>query len=203
MLNICLQIKLILQVMNIRCILWISIFGLMACGTRSGSPLPETGFVELTGNTVHLNEGPPSIKAFMFLTYDCPLSVSYTGTMNRLTSAKEFDSVDFYYVFPGLTFPDDSVFAFAERYRLGTRVIFDPGYQLTRALHATVTPQIIITDSGGQIAYSGAVDDWAFAPGKKRQNINHHYAHDALEKLLKGQEPNPAATEPIGCFIEL
>lgn len=190
--------------MSMRCVFWSLIICLSACGISHQSSLPETDFIGLNGEKISLNDQESqAFKVFMFLTYDCPLSISYSGPMNQLVSEAADEPVDFYYVFPGLAFPDDSVSAFAAKYRLNAKIIFDPELKLTKSLEATVTPQVIILDSCHTISYSGAFDDWAFEPGRKRQVINRHYVIDALARLLEGNKPDPAVTEPVGCFIEL
>jgi hypothetical protein len=181
----------------------IAVICLTACRESGKSPLPDTWFKDLNGNKIYLGTDSHSgIRVFMFLTYDCPLSASYTGPMNRMVADSLNQQVSFYYVFPGLAYPDDSVTSFAKKYRLNADVVFDPDYSLSRSLEATVTPQVIILDSGENVVYSGAFDDWAFEPGRKRQVVEKHYAADALYQIKRGDKPDPAFTEPIGCFIE-
>lgn len=189
--------------MDTRWIFLIIALLISSCGTRSSSSLPDTDFFDLSGEKINLSdENSNAIRVFMFLTYDCPLSVNYTGPMNQLVSESSGKGVLSYFVFPGLAFPDDSVRSFVDRYRLEAPVVFDPEYKLSEELNATVTPQVIILDSNNNKVYSGAFDDWAFEPGRKRQVVSSHYVRDAVARLMKGEKPDPAVTEPVGCFIE-
>lgn len=186
-----------------RCIFLILVISLSACGTGNRSVFPEDDLFDLSGERVDLNnQSGDFIRVFMFLTYDCPLSVSYTGPMNKLVAETSGKGVQSYFVFPGLNYQDDSVSSFISKYRIEAPVIFDPEYKLTKYLEATVTPQVIIMDSQNKVAYTGAFDDWAFEPGRKRQVVNNHYVKDAVAQLMAGVKPDPSETEPVGCYIE-
>jgi hypothetical protein len=73
---------------------------------------------------------------------------------------------------------------------------------ISRSAKATVTPEAVVCDADGNVLYRGAIDDWAYAEGKKRPAPLNHYLSDALSAITSGKTPSPASTKPIGCFIE-
>ncbi len=56
------------------------------------------------------------------------------------------------------------------------------------------TPHIFIFDEQRKLRYVGAIDD-----SERIQHVKKHYAREALDALLAGQEPPVAKTKAIGC----
>ena len=144
-----------------------------------------------------------TIKVFMFMSPECPLCINYTQPYTNLVQNTTDDMVRFFIVYPGKDYPEDEILSFQSEYQLEGTAIMDLEYNLTNLLKATVTPQVIILNGAGEKVYTGAFDNWAYEPGRKRQVITEHYVADALNNLSLHKYPNPKKTEPIGCFIEL
>lgn len=79
--------------------------------------------------------------------------------------------------------------------------LFDDGQEIYPEYGATRTPHIFILNKEGDkniVSYIGAIDDnFEDASAVKKK-----YAEDAIEALLKGEEPNPSKTKAIGCTIK-
>jgi hypothetical protein len=69
------------------------------------------------------------------------------------------------------------------------------------AYNAISTPSIVIIDSGGNIAYYGAIDDRA-TTNQKDVPIARNYVQQAFNNLLLGMPANPSATMPYGCPVK-
>ena len=62
---------------------------------------------------------------------------------------------------------------------------------------ATRTPHVFVLDSTRHVRYIGTVDDNAESVG----NVKKRYVENAINALLRGDDPEPATTKAIGCMI--
>ena len=90
-----------------------------------------------------------------------------------------------------------------KEYNLEVNTLLDYNYKLTRLTGAEITPQVSVIANYGEIVYSGAIDDRAYAPGKKRQVGSGRFLDSALNAILNNQDPPVKKTEALGCLIEL
>lgn len=79
--------------------------------------------------------------------------------------------------------------------------VIDSKGSIGMAYNAITTPSIVIIDSGGNIAYYGAIDDKA-TTNQKDVPIARNYVQRALNNLLLGMPANPSATMPYGCPVK-
>lgn len=63
---------------------------------------------------------------------------------------------------------------------------------------ATRTPHVFILDSARVVRYIGAIDDNA----ESQRDIKRHWVEDAIEALIRGEQPTPDFTRAIGCTIK-
>jgi thiol-disulfide isomerase/thioredoxin len=139
---------------------------------------------------------------FVFLAPDCPLSQSYTLTLNNL--AKEFapKGVGFYGVFSGDAISKIAMDEFVATYHVSFPVMLDPEAKIADFFGATKTPEAFLTDSTGHTLYKGAIDNWAPELGQHRTVVTQHYLNDALESVETGKPVVVKETKAVGCFIE-
>jgi hypothetical protein len=62
---------------------------------------------------------------------------------------------------------------------------------------AQTTPHIFVLDPAGILRYQGAFDDKTFR--KRQPKVS--YTLNAVNALLKGNNPDPAETPPYGCTV--
>jgi peroxiredoxin len=79
----------------------------------------------------------------------------------------------------------------------GVPYLRDESQQVARAYDAKTTPDVFVLDSGGVLRYRGAPDADHDDPAQ-----NARYLRGALDAVLAGREPDPAATPPVGCSIK-
>lgn len=82
----------------------------------------------------------------------------------------------------------------------GLPVLMDPSGEVGRAYGAKTTPHVIVIDREGVVQYNGAIDNNPF--NRKGNAGVEPYAANAIGAVLKGEAPEPAATEPWGCSIK-
>ncbi|WP_240509514.1 thioredoxin family protein [Geofilum rhodophaeum] len=73
--------------------------------------------------------------------------------------------------------------------------------QVFKAYGATRTPHVFLLKNEGQhftVAYIGAIDD----NPQDASDVKDRYVANAIEALLKGEQPSPTETRAIGCTIK-
>jgi len=136
---------------------------------------------------------------FVFLSPECPLSRNYIPELNRIKNVyKSFELIG---VFPGKSYSLKEVKAFIKEYKLTFTSVIDEKKLLTNLLNGTVTPEVVLVDNKGTIAYSGLVDDKIIELGQQRQVASKHFLTDAIEALETNKKITVSNTKPIGCYI--
>lgn len=77
-------------------------------------------------------------------------------------------------------------------------ILKDEMNQYADAVGANQTPEVVIVDKDGKVAYHGAFDDRKEPEGDATKN----YVADAVEALLAGKKPEPSKTQAWGCGIK-
>jgi thiol-disulfide isomerase/thioredoxin len=137
--------------------------------------------------------------AYVFLGVECPISQKYIPTLNELT--KNQQQLNIVGVFSGDLSSED-LSQFTHQYKVNFEVIPDPNFKLANRYSAAVTPEVFLVDKGGEVLYSGAIDNWFVSLGRNRLAPSEYYLLDALISLLEGREVEVSQTPAIGCFIE-
>lgn len=138
----------------------------------------------------------------VFLLADCPACQSYSKTLNELSSKYHSRNVRFAGIFPGQYGTREEMIEFRRRYKINFGLYRDPDKQLVRLTAASVAPQVILIDRKGNQLYSGRIDDWMYALGKKRMKVTNRDLDNALAAVTEGRQPAVTKTVPIGCIIE-
>jgi len=143
-------------------------------------------------------DNPALFNVVFFLSKDCPMCNNYKPLLDSL---REEYAKDSRFLFVGLrTDADaatDSSYFLPLEYSAGKDVRY-----IAEIYKATVTPEVFVIDSSNHVWYSGAIDNWSFDTGKKKQFATEYYLKDALNALRNGQKPGLAETKAVGCFIE-
>ena len=172
-------------------------------GNRVSEQILHEQFASPGDRQVSLNSlmGKQGLVLF-FYSPDCPLCINYTRTLKELN--QEFGSglFGFAAVFPDTFHTETEVVSFMNDYGVAIPVIFDTSKEVCAAAGASVTPEAVVISPNGEVLYQGAIDNWAYAEGKKRPAATKHYLKDALHALSHGQMPEPSQTQATGCIIE-
>jgi len=137
----------------------------------------------------------------VFLSTKCPMYLQYPLTLKSLSKKFSEHGISFIGVFPEQNSDQFASKKFMRKYALPFSIIIDRNHKITKALGATITPEVFVLDSIGNIYYRGMIDNWYYGLGKKHPNQTIHYVEDCLKALSK-QLPAPhVSTKPLGCFI--
>lgn len=151
------------------------------------------------------NTGPNflsnNVTVVIFYSPECPICLSNTKTISEL-AAKYEGKANFYLVYPGTYYSTGFIRKFQRKYKLKVASYKDPNKNLVSALQAGITPQAFIINSKGRIMYMGKIDNQYEEIGKRRTVTTEFYLQNALDSVLKGEEPATQFTQAVGCFIE-
>jgi peroxiredoxin len=145
----------------------------------------------------------PRATVYVFLAETCPISQAATLPLRELHSRYEAQGVRFVGVFPAKESTPVSLAAFAKTYQVPFTLQPDAGHQLTKQLHARITPEAVVVAADGRtVLYQGRLNDAYAGLGQHRAVTNHHELADALAALTAGKPVAVPRTEAVGCFIE-
>ena len=105
-------------------------------------------------------------------------------------------------MFPGEYQNKFEVLEFLNLYNLDVEAFLDQNYLMANMLGATVTPEVVLVDRLETIIYKGAIDDWAYGPGLKKQQVTKTYLNDAIDEVILGNMPKVKYVKAFGCYIE-
>ncbi|HSQ55412.1 MAG TPA: redoxin family protein, partial [Gemmata sp.] len=158
--------------------------------TLDGTP---TKFESLKGKKATL---------LVFVSFDCPVSNSYSAELNELAKSQSGKGIAVVLVCASDE-PREEIAKAAAIAKPAMPVLIDAKKELARALQAIATPEVFVLDAEGTVKYRGRIDDAYSKRLVRNAQITTHDMQDALAAILAGKDvPNPV-TKPVGCLIDL
>lgn len=180
---------------------------LLACGREERQPklagLDGLLLRDLDGRELMLGEQLDSLNVLYFFAPECPLSENYCLSANLLQAKTAGRAVKHLVVVPGSYYSAGAVDSFRWQFDLQVPIFRDTSWAVSRALAARVTPEVFIFSNNQKLLYRGAIDNWVFALGKKRQRITEFYADTVVMAALQGRPLDAGSTRAIGCTIQI
>ena len=167
------------------------------------TPAVAFSLIDLGGTTHALGQNDAKrVRAFVFLSTECPVSNGYVPTLNALRT--EFaDRLDFFGVVADPAVTRTAAAKHFAEYKAAFPVLFDASGLLATALKPSHVPQAFVLDRDGRLAYRGAIDNAWEAIGRRRPKAEKTYLADAIAAAVDGKAVAVAETTPVGCVIEL
>lgn len=165
----------------------------------------QTSFLlkDLSGNKTTLNTAVTAkARVYVFVSPECPLCQSYSLTLRNIYDQYYRKGVEMIGIVPGTDFTNAQIAAYIKEYKIPFTILKDEQLKLVQHYGATITPEVVVTDTKGGMLYRGRIDNWAYELGKKRKVITEHNLKDALESILAGKPVKVSQTKAVGCFIE-
>jgi peroxiredoxin/mono/diheme cytochrome c family protein len=157
--------------------------------------------VDLTGKSVDLAAvGGKKAVVVAVLSFNCPVSNSYTAPLTELAAGYAGQGVSVVGVVPG----DESSEAVAKNaagFQLGFPVFTDPKLEAVTALKATTQPEVFVLDHNFVLRYRGRIDNAYSARLKRNPTVTSHDLRAALDDLLAGRDVKTPVTKPVGCPV--
>ena len=145
--------------------------------------------------------GPDGVTVVAFTCNHCPYALAWHERL--LNVARDYPQVTFLAVNPNDAerYPADSYEAMRERVRSEggwpMPYLRDESQEVARAYEAQTTPDVFVLDGERTLRYRGAPDE-----DHRDEAQNARWLRDALDAVVRGEEPNPAETEPVGCSVK-
>lgn len=141
----------------------------------------------------------------VFTCNHCPYSIAYEDRLIELDKKYKALGYPVIAINPNdpVVNPDDSydkMIVRAEEKGFTFPYLFDDGQKVYPKYGATKTPHVYVvnkTEEGNKVAYIGAIDD-----SEDAEAVTANYLSDALDALVKGEEPNPSFTKAFGCSVK-
>ncbi len=170
--------------------------------TNLGKKIVNIPFTDADGKTTHLYDlKDKKAIVLVFLSFDCPISNSYTQPLTDI--AAEYAQQDVAIV--GLTTNKDEtpaeVAKNAKEFKLSFPVVLDRKFAAVNALAPTHTPEVFMLDGDFVLRYRGRIDNSFYARLKMSQSVTQYDLRQALAELISGRPIATPATVPIGCPI--
>jgi peroxiredoxin len=154
--------------------------------------LPDTDGVE---------HGPDGVTVVAFTCNHCPYALAWHDRL--LDVARDYDSATFLLVNPNDAerYPADSYDAMKERVAADggwpAPYLRDESQEVARGYGAKTTPDVFVLDAERRVRYRGAPDS-----DHRDPQGNAAWLRDALDAVVRGEDPSRAETEPVGCSIK-
>ncbi|MCB9029543.1 MAG: thioredoxin family protein [Deltaproteobacteria bacterium] len=139
----------------------------------------------------------------MFSCNHCPYVKGTDETVIRL--AKEFQKRGIKFIAINsndpVAYPEDSfenMQVKVEEMNIPFQYLFDQKQEVAKQFDAACTPEAYLFDHEKRLVYHGAICDNPKYPSQ----VQKMYLQDAIEQLLKGEDPAPNYVHPLGCSIK-
>lgn len=164
-----------------------------------GAEVPEFARADAQGRRHRLSDYAGSVLVLEWTSHVCP---AVQGWLRDGSLAKVHAAVPEGVVWLAV---DSSFYAehcraaiarFRQAHALDAACLLDPDGTLGRSLGVTTTPQVVVIDAAGRLAYRGAIAE------RTRAGVGRVLVHDAIAAVLAGQPVQPAETRANGCGVK-
>jgi peroxiredoxin len=177
----------------------------MGSGTATlvGESAPALELPDTDGNAQAVPEpGEAPATVVVWTCNHCPYALGWHGRL--VAAARDYADRGVRFLTVNSNdaerYPDDSLEAMRERVAREDwpfPYLHDESQQAARDWNAQVTPHLYVLDADGVIRYEGAPDADHMDP-----SLDAGWLRQALDAVLSGEQPEPAATDPVGCSIK-
>jgi peroxiredoxin len=161
----------------------------------SGLPAVSNG----EDTSLSLVDQKEDIVVVAFLANHCPVVQAYEDRMIDFVNAYKDKGVKFI----GLSVNDipmdkiPGIKKYTKDHKSNYIYGYDESQAMGRAYGATNTPQFFVLDKERKLRYTGTLDD-----SQNEAKVTKTYLRDAVDALLKGQNPPVEETRPQGCGVK-
>lgn len=189
----------------------IAVLSLFACSQTSlasvevGRPAPDFTLPDLDGKTVSLAAQLGKTVVLEWFNPGCPFVVKAHGEGPLADMASKQDA-DVVWLAINSGAPGkqghgvEANRAAAEQWKMGHPILLDEKGEVGRAYGATNTPQMVVIDPKGTVAYAGALDNAPLGDVKGESLIP--YTANAIAAVRSGAKVEPATTKAWGCGVK-
>ncbi len=161
---------------------------------------PAFTLIDQNGDARALSDYKGKIVVLEWINPDCPFVKRHYDKGTFIDMAEEYAGKDVIWLAINSThyFDIEKNLAFAQEKGVKYPILDDHSGKVGKMYNAKTTPEMVIIDKNGQIAYQGAIDN--DPKGEKTEVIN--YVRQALDQMLGGEKVTMPATTPYGCTVK-
>jgi hypothetical protein len=159
------------------------------------------GLTDLAGRPKDPFQAAASVRVFLFVRSDCPLTNRYAPELRRVRNEFTERGAEFWLVYPDPGENTASIEKHLSEYRLPGTPLRDTKHTLVKRAQVSVSPEAAVFDSSGQLVYSGRIDDRYIDFGKSRPAATSHDLEAAISSVLAHKPIAFSRTKAIGCYL--
>jgi len=173
-----------------------------------GSAAPDFSLTDAKGKTHSLSEYKGKYVVLEWFNPECPFVKKHYGSSNMQNLQKQYTDKGVVWLTIDSNAPGSQGSLTpegAEKITTGwnthqTALLLDPDGKAGRAYGAKNTPNMVIVNPEGKIAYEGAIDSKA-SPNPADIPSSTNYVKAALDQSLAGKPITTPQTKPYGCHV--
>jgi peroxiredoxin len=174
-----------------------------------GSAAPEFSLPDANGKTHSLSEYKGKYVVLEWFNPECPFVKKHYGSSNMQKLQQEYTGKGVVWLTidsnapgtEGNITPEEAQKITASWKTHQTALLLDPEGKAGRAYGAKNTPNMVVIDPEGKIAYEGAIDSKA-TPNPADIPSSTNYVKAALDESLTGKPVTTSQTKPYGCSVK-
>jgi peroxiredoxin len=174
-----------------------------------GSAAPEFSLPDANGKTHSLSEYKGKYVVLEWFNPECPFVKKHYGSGNMQKLQQEYTGKGVVWLTIDSNAPGTEGNITAEEAQKisaswkthQTALLLDPEGKAGRAYGAKNTPNMVVIDPDGKIAYEGAIDSKA-TPNPADIPSSTNYVKAALDESLTGKPVTTSHTKPYGCSVK-
>ena len=169
-----------------------------------GAPAPDFTLSDLDGKKVTLSSLKGNVVVLEWFNPGCPFVVSaHEGGPLATMAADLGGKVEWLAINSGAAGKQghgvDVNKAAVGKWKLDHPVLLDEDGTVGKTYGATNTPQMVVIDKDGKVAYWGALDN---APRGQHNGKHVAFTKNAIDAVLAGEQVKPDRTQPWGCSVK-
>jgi peroxiredoxin len=174
-----------------------------------GSAAPDFSLTDAKGKTHSLSQYKGKYVVLEWFNPECPFVKKHYGSGNMQKLQQEYTGKGVVWLTidsnapgtEGSITPEEAQKITASWKAHQTALLLDPEGKAGRAYGAKNTPNMVVIDPAGKIAYEGAIDSKA-TPNPADIPNSTNYVKAALDESLTGRPVSNPTTKPYGCSVK-
>ena len=191
-----------------------AVIGAMICSATAwavepGDAAPAFTVKNVKGEEVSLAKQKGKVVVLEWVNYECPFVKKHYGSGNIPKLQEKYTGKDVVWITvnsaadgqQGYLPADELAARSAKEGNKASQIVLDTDGTVGKAYGAKTTPQLVVIDKEGKVAYNGAIDSKATTEAADIASAD-SYISLALDSVLAGKTVDKAKTQPYGCGVK-
>ncbi len=191
-----------------------AVVGAMICSASAwaaepGDAAPAFTVKNVKGEEVSLSKQKGKVVVLEWVNYECPFVKKHYGSGNIPKLQEKYTGKDVVWITvnsaaegeQGYLAASDLADRSKKEGNKATEIVLDTDGTVGKAYGAKTTPELVVIDKEGKIAYQGAIDSKATTEVGDIETAD-SYISMALDSVLAGKTVDKAKTKPYGCGVK-